>query len=696
MATKKSRLAEIYKSEKARGGGIASTLGKRALEKIDPRQIFNQTGFLATVLPSLFKAYSATETGTAAKISLSPSKESMVTEAMNVRMNDLASRMNDVAVNTQLSAKNSLVLPAMARDMNLMRQNIAKLAKAQGVKPTYKADMFFKGASEREKEYESKFGKAKATMPTASPTTKPEEKGGLSGILGFLAPLFAPLLKIGSTIVGAITSTLSGLGEFLLKGITSIFSVDNLMKALGLTGSVLKGLIKMVGMIVTNPIFLAIAAAGSLFALAKMLREEFDEKKQRYMELATKKKEQGALSPEEEAELQKLNSTKLQQAAREELGGYDPILNKVTKTTRVQGIVSETAAAGSVLRDEAAIQLRDEYEQAGKNPNLITNEEIAQRAEQLKQLRTAVPDDGSFAAAEARRFRQTEGSEGRMARLGVSPSPVEGGRGTINPPNVSPTPAPAVENEGVSENLVNYMKQKENAALFKNKGESKAFWDYKQWSIGYGTKASGPDEVITEEEADKRLREELQKSQNAVISHAKKHNYNFNQNQIDALTSFAYNLGPGILKQLTADGTRSVEEIAQKIPEYNKAGGKVNVGLQQRRAADFAMFTSEPAPTMMAAAKPSTPTITPSIPASVTPPTMTVASAKPPTGQIVTAATTEVEKERIQLASAPIVVSAPSVNVQQSQPNRMPQSINQPSVVDSEFMKLLVGRTVTI
>jgi hypothetical protein len=77
-------------------------------------------------------------------------------------------------------------------------------------------------------------------------------------------------------------------------------------------------------------------------------------------------------------------------------------------------------------------------------------------------------------------------------------------------------------------------------------------------------------------------------------------------------------------------------------------------------------------------------------------PTMTVASAKPPTGQIVTAATTEVEKERIQLASAPIVVSAPSVNVQQSQPNRMPQSINQPSVVDSEFMKLLVGRTVTI
>jgi hypothetical protein len=29
MADKKSRLAEIYKSEKATGGGLTSTLGKR-------------------------------------------------------------------------------------------------------------------------------------------------------------------------------------------------------------------------------------------------------------------------------------------------------------------------------------------------------------------------------------------------------------------------------------------------------------------------------------------------------------------------------------------------------------------------------------------------------------------------------------------------------------------------------------------
>ena len=59
MADKQSRLAEIYKAEKERGGGVLSTLGKRAKEKFDPRQMFNQKGFAAAALPSLFKSYDA-------------------------------------------------------------------------------------------------------------------------------------------------------------------------------------------------------------------------------------------------------------------------------------------------------------------------------------------------------------------------------------------------------------------------------------------------------------------------------------------------------------------------------------------------------------------------------------------------------------------------------------------------------------
>jgi GH24 family phage-related lysozyme (muramidase) len=175
--------------------------------------------------------------------------------------------------------------------------------------------------------------------------------------------------------------------------------------------------------------------------------------------------------------------------------------------------------------------------------------------------------------------------------------------------STSPTkdvPTISDSNNDLSEDLVNYIKQKENPSLLKNKGESKAFWDYKQYSVGYGTKAKSSDEVITEEEADKRLREELLKSQKAVLNHAKKYNYNFNQNQVNALSSFVYNLGPGILNQLTGNGTRSVEEISKKMLEYNKVTVNGNLveakGLTNRRNEEFAMFTSKQPPAPVAAA----------------------------------------------------------------------------------------------
>ena len=44
--------------------------------------------------------------------------------------------------------------------------------------------------------------------------------------------------------------------------------------------------------------------------------------------------------------------------------------------------------------------------------------------------------------------------------------------------------------------------------------------------------------------------------------------YNFNQNQFDALTSFAFNIGS--IDGLTNHGKRSIKEISNKIRLYNK------------------------------------------------------------------------------------------------------------------------------
>lgn len=144
-----SRLAEIYKQEKQSGAGIGSAVGKRLGERLDPRQIFDRSGVIATMFPAL-RSYNATKSmkGTA-------TTPSAPTPALSLD----ASAFSDISAASKMTAKNTMILPAMARDMNLMRQNIAKIVKLQGGTSATKADMFFRRAAERESMFESAFSK---------------------------------------------------------------------------------------------------------------------------------------------------------------------------------------------------------------------------------------------------------------------------------------------------------------------------------------------------------------------------------------------------------------------------------------------------------------------------------------------------------------------------------------------------------
>ncbi len=64
--------------------------------------------------------------------------------------------------------------------------------------------------------------------------------------------------------------------------------------------------------------------------------------------------------------------------------------------------------------------------------------------------------------------------------------------------------------------------------------------------------------------------------------------YGWNDNEASALCSFAYNIGS--IDQLTANGTRTRTQIANKFTAYNKAGGKVLAGLTTRREKEKALF----------------------------------------------------------------------------------------------------------
>ena len=110
----------------------------------------------------------------------------------------------------------------------------------------------------------------------------------------------------------------------------------------------------------------------------------------------------------------------------------------------------------------------------------------------------------------------------------------------------------------------------------------------KYWTIGYGHYGADVKEgmTITEAQAETYLKADCASAVKAVNSLGK----NFTQNQFDALVSFTYNCGAGNLKSLCKN--RTIEEIGEKIPLYNKAGGKVLKGLVRRRAEEQALYQS--------------------------------------------------------------------------------------------------------
>lgn len=147
-----------------------------------------------------------------------------------------------------------------------------------------------------------------------------------------------------------------------------------------------------------------------------------------------------------------------------------------------------------------------------------------------------------------------------------------------------PTEDPEINTSG---NIIDFI------AGFEGFAEN-AYDDYGQLTIGFGTPATSADQTITREDAMKELSKEVMKFRTIVLEAKEEFGYDWSENQIDALTSFAFNLGQGNFnKLLTGDegGLRGDEEISEMILEYNTAGGKVLPGLTKRRQAEADLFT---------------------------------------------------------------------------------------------------------
>lgn len=158
-----------------------------------------------------------------------------------------------------------------------------------------------------------------------------------------------------------------------------------------------------------------------------------------------------------------------------------------------------------------------------------------------------------------------------------------------------PLRASAVNQMRVSESCVAFLKQIEGF-------NATPFWDYAQWTVGFGTKCPDADlekykqEGIPLEKAEQLLAEAMVYFGNEVNKFMVRNNHQLTQQQFDALFSLVYNLGPSILYSTDNRLIQAVlkgcdpNEFVYLMGLRCNAGGKFLPALLKRRIMEADMY----------------------------------------------------------------------------------------------------------
>lgn len=131
---------------------------------------------------------------------------------------------------------------------------------------------------------------------------------------------------------------------------------------------------------------------------------------------------------------------------------------------------------------------------------------------------------------------------------------------------------------------------------------SKPYWDYAQWTVGYGTRC--PDDKlneytangIPEAEAEALLRGFLFQFESEVNSFVDRTCISLNQNQFDALLMFTYNCGSAWAYQTTGVLYKAIvgravgNDLINAFARWCYAGGALNTSLLRRRLCEANMY----------------------------------------------------------------------------------------------------------
>ncbi len=131
---------------------------------------------------------------------------------------------------------------------------------------------------------------------------------------------------------------------------------------------------------------------------------------------------------------------------------------------------------------------------------------------------------------------------------------------------------------------------------------AKPYWDYAQWTVGYGTRC--PDDKLEEykqngisrEEAEALLRKQLNSFEREVNRFIRKTGISASQNQFDAMTLFSYNCGTGWIYQTTGVLYKAIvsgatgNTLINAFSRWCYAGGEIKKFLLRRRLSEANMY----------------------------------------------------------------------------------------------------------
>ena len=119
----------------------------------------------------------------------------------------------------------------------------------------------------------------------------------------------------------------------------------------------------------------------------------------------------------------------------------------------------------------------------------------------------------------------------------------------------------------------------------------RSFWDFKQWTWGYGTQAPGANATINKAAALTALNSRIEKDTALIKARLTRA---VSPNAFASLLSFNYNLGFGNTSKLIDDlnAGKSLVDVAIRMKSFNKAGGVVNDSLVKRREKEAQLLLS--------------------------------------------------------------------------------------------------------